>query len=185
VPDSFLCLTFHDACPVNRIATHEGMRAVDLEMAAYRHPLVDGAYAGISHLRCSARRLRRGDGIAISPDVAERATEAYRLRVSAAYPEYDDRDRFDLDLAAAAVVWTVEILRRTRPILAGKDPAGFFKVTARQRVLAVLEVVARLPCVSEHFPDVAPWVLGLAAALRTTWPPTNPLARAAAFPEGR
>lgn len=181
VAESFTCLTFHDCCPVNRIMTNRGMRAVDLEMAAFRHPLVDGAYAALAHLRCSARRLRSDDGIVMPADVAARATEAYRLRVASGYPEYGDQGRFHRDLGAAAVIWMVEILRRMRPSFAGKDPAGFFKVTARQRVFEVLATIAALAAVGEHAPAVASWADGLGAELRATWPSTPPMLHAAAF----
>jgi hypothetical protein len=86
--------------------------------------MVDGAYAAVGHLRCSARRLRRNDGNTIPQEVSRRATEAYRKRITAGYPEYADRERFDRDLAAASVVWMVEILRRMQPRLIGKDPSG-------------------------------------------------------------
>ncbi len=181
VPDSFLALTFHDACPVNRFVTSSGLRAVDLEMAGFRHPLLDGAYGAIGHLRCSVKRMRRDDGIGIPSDVRRLATEAYRSALVAGYPEYADRERFDADLAAASAVWMVEILRRTRPMIQRDEAPTFFGRTPRQRVLATLEVFSTLEVVTTRHAALTAWSDQLRQKLTSEWRDLPPLPHAGAF----
>ncbi len=181
VPDDFRCLTFNDACPVNRIVTAQGVRALDLEMAAFRHPMIDGAYAMIGHLRCTQKRLRKNDGLVIPPDVGLIATEAYRTAILDGYPEYQDRDRFDDDLAAAAAVWMVMILNRTRNRVTDVKAAKYFSVTSRQRTLAALDTFGQLASSMDQLPALASWAGDLSVQLRAKWPETPLLERCAAF----
>jgi hypothetical protein len=176
VPESFRSLTFNDACPVNRIVTADGVRAIDLEMAGFRHPMIDGAYAAIGHLRCVARRLRENDTLALPPTARSTATDAYRQAVLVGFPEYADTDRFHDDLAAASAVWMINILRRTRPGVAGDKPASFFGVTACQRILATLDAFSKLATTTGRLPAIDTWAHDLRGRLEAEWPETSPLA---------
>jgi hypothetical protein len=178
-PEPFSCLTFHDACPVNRVVTSAGVRAIDFEMADFRHPLIDGAYAAISHLRCSASRLRQGDGLAFPPSVRTRAVEVYREAIVAGYPEYAEDGRFHHDLSAATAVWMVEILRRNRPRVADDRPRRFFGVTACQRVIATLSAFSPSASNRQRLPHLVEWAEQLENRLRSEWPAHPPLSMAA------
>jgi hypothetical protein len=181
VPQSFRVLTFHDQCSVNRIVTVAGLRAVDLEMASFRHPMLDGAFGSIGHLRCMARRLRDDDGMVIPQGVRPLITDAYRESILKGFPEYEDDDRFFADLAAAAAVWMVEILRRARPGVRGGKPEGFFGVTAAQRVLATMSAFAELGASTGRLAALCLWAGEVSARLEAEWPPFSPLAPAAAL----
>ncbi len=182
VPESFRALTFHDQCQVNRIVTTTGVRAVDLEMAGFRNAMIDGSFGAIGHLRCMARRLRDDDAIALPQRVRQAATRAYRSGVVAGYPEYEDDDRFDDDLTAAAAVWLGFILTRSGPM--GDESVSFFKVTAAQRAVAALEAFIELADATNRLPGLAAWAGGLHERLLTEWPDLPPLPVAAAFREG-
>jgi hypothetical protein len=184
VPDSFRALTFNDQCSVNRIVTAAGLRVVDLEMAGFRHPMIDGAFGSIGHLRCMARRLRENDGIVIPPEVRPLVTDAYRMAVIAGFPEYEDDERFFDDLTAASAVWMVEILRRTRPGVGGDKPDGFFGVTACQRVLATLAAFGEVAGSTGRLSALAAWVDEVSARLEAEWPSFPPLPVAAALRPG-
>lgn len=185
VPASFRVLTFNDQCSVNRIITAAGVRAVDLEMAGFRHPMIDGAFASLGHLRCMARRLRDDDGMVIPPEVRPPVTDAYRAAVIDGFPEYEDDDRFSGDLTAAAAVWMVEILRRARPRVRGDKPEGFFGVTACQRVLATLAAFSELASSTGRLTALALWADEVSARLEVEWPSFPPLPLAAALrPDG-
>ncbi|MEA2002261.1 MAG: hypothetical protein U9N84_10325 [Actinomycetota bacterium] len=176
VPNTFRSLTFNDACPVNRIVTANGVRAVDLEMAGFRHPMLDGAYAAIGHLRCVVRRRRENDTLAIPPAVRSIATDAYREAMIAGFPEYADIDRFHADLAAASAVWMVNILQRTRPGVAGDRPTRFFGVTACQRTLATLAAFSEIATTTSRLPALNAWAHDLGDQLESEWPELPPLA---------
>ena len=176
VPQSFRVLTFHDQCSVNRIVTVAGLRAVDLEMASFRQPMLDGAFGSIGHLRCMARRLRDDDGMVIPQGVRPLITDAYRESILKGFPEYEDDDRFFADLAAAAAVWMVEILRRARPGVRGGKPEGFFGVTAAQRVLATMSASAELGASTGRLAALCLWAGEVSARLEAEWPPFSPLA---------
>jgi hypothetical protein len=172
---SFQALTFHDACPPNRIVTAAGVRALDLEIAGFRHPMSDGAYAAIGHLRCMVRRGRPGDGLAIPSSARELATDAYRRAVLASFPEYEDEDRFDDDLVAAGAIWMIYILSRMRPKVAGNRPRGFLGVTACQRVLATLAAFSELAASRGRLLALVAWAEGLHVQLVSDWPSLPPL----------
>ena len=179
VPESFHSLTFNDACPVNRIVNANGVRAVDLEMAGFRHPMIDGAYAAIGHLRCVVRRLRGNDTLALPPTARSITTDAYREAVLAGFPEYEDIDRFHEDLTAASAVWMINILRRTRPSVAGDKPSRFFGVTACQRILATLDAFSELATTTGRLPALNAWAHDLRGRLESEWPELPPLATVA------
>jgi len=175
VGPTFQSLTFNDSCPVNRLVTGSGVRALDLEMAAFRHPMIDGAYAAIGHLRCTAKRLRHDDGIVLPLDIRRIATDAYRQAMVAEFPEYEDDARFDADLAAAAAVWMVEILRRTRPRVEGDKALKYFSTTSCQRTIATLTAFSDLAEWTGRFPAIACWADEVSGRLQSTWPDLPPL----------
>ena len=167
-PASLAALTFHDACPPNRVLTASGVRILDLEMAAFRHPMIDGAYGAIGHLRCN-------DGLTVPVEIRRGMTAAYRERVLTGYPEYVDDDRFSDDLAAASAVWLVELLRRFRRRTDPDRPVGFFGTTGRQRVLAILDAFSDLSDETNRLTRLGTWSRQLRAGLDARWGPTPPL----------
>lgn len=164
VDTSFSALTFHDACPPNRVSTHVGMRALDLEMAAYRHPMIDGAYSPIGYLRCN-------DCHVIPAEVQAAMLEAYRDALVPAYPEYSTDARFNDDLAAAGAIWLIELLRRNRERADADRTAGFFGVTARQRVVATLDAFVALASITRELPGLTVWADELRSGLLARWGP--------------
>lgn len=177
VDASFTALTFHDVCPPNRVVTPAGMRALDLEMAAYRHPMVDGAYSVIAHLRCN-------DGMAIPDGIRTQMLDAYRRALVPAYPEYADEGRFVDDLAGAGAVWLIELLRRNHERANADRVAGFFGITARQRVIAVLDAFIALASITRDLPGLTVWADDLRAELFSRWGVVPPLPSLPGFGTG-
>jgi hypothetical protein len=172
VDESFTALTFHDACPPNRVVTRRGMRALDLEMAAFRHPMIDGAYSAIGYLRCN-------DCMAIPAETQALMIKAYRRALVPAYPEYETEERFVDDLAAAGAVWLIELLRRNRERAEADRVAGFFGITARQRVLAALDAFIALASITRELAGFVVWADELCSKLRSEWGTVPPLPRLA------
>ncbi len=168
VDETFTTLTFHDSCPPNRIVTATGMRALDLEIAAFRHPMVDGAYSSIGYLRCN-------DGLSIPAELRSAMLDAYRREVITGYPEYTSDEKFNDDLAAAGAIWLLELLRRNHERAAADRTAGFFGITARQRVLAAIDAFIALSAITRGMPALAVWADELRAMLTDRWGPVPPL----------
>jgi hypothetical protein len=165
-------LTFHDVCPPNRVVTPTGVRAVDLEMAGFRHPMIDAAYAVIGHLRCN-------DGLVIPPPIRRRMTEAYVGAISSGYPEYADPDRFGRDLVGATVVWFADLLRRFGAAARRDRTVGFFRTSARQRVLAAIDVLDAVTTASSRTTAIGAWAAALRNDMSAAW---GAVPRLATFP---
>jgi hypothetical protein len=73
----------------------------------------------------------------------------------------------------------VEILRRSRPKVAGDRPNRFFGVTASQRVLATLAAFRDAAATHDRMPHLASWAQDLGKRLESHWPDHPPLPEAA------
>jgi hypothetical protein len=145
------------------------LRFVDLEMVAFRHPFLDGAYPLIGHFRCMDCQ-RFPDGLAAA------MLHAYRSALVPAYPELTtDDDRFEAELVSACAVWLVLMLRGLPDALARDRVVGFQLARSRQRLLAVLGAFIAASGPSGRLPRLAGTCRRIRELLAGRWVDTEPL----------
>jgi aminoglycoside/choline kinase family phosphotransferase len=172
-PSDTTSLVFHDACPVNRIATARGIRAIDFEHAMFAHPALDAAYPAIGHLACTTR-TRPGEQIAWPLPARLAAELAYLDVARPARPSWD-ADGFVPDLAAATLAWLATILGRARERTVPDDRRGPSRTIARRRVVSALDAVLAVADRTAELASTARWCTEVLDRCRSRWPGTTPL----------
>jgi hypothetical protein len=168
-----------DPCPGNDLRTAAGVRFVDFEQASLGNGLVELAYFRIGFPTCWC-------AMSVTGAPLEEAERAYR----ATWQNLTGTD-VPGDLADACAGWLirgdalVERAHRQSADHLARVPAEDFAwgyITARERLLHRLDVVAGLTRGRDRLPALGRVSAALAARLRTRWPALRPLPAASTRP---
>lgn len=173
---SLECFTFDDQCPPNRIVAAGGMRFIDLERGAFRHPFIDGAYPRIGHLRCM-------DGLRLPDEVQLEMLAVYREELAAFFPDLAESERFEREMTYACGLWLVRLLSALPAALTKDRTVGFFAITSRQRIIASLDAFLAISAAAEHVPALVATSRRILEELGQRWPDVKSLPRFPAFDE--
>jgi hypothetical protein len=161
-----------DPCPGNDLRTAAGVRFVDFEQASLGNGLVELAYLRIGFPTCWC-------ALSVAGPPLEEAERTYRAT-------WRDLTETDVpgDLADACAGWLirgdalVERAHRQSADHLARVPAEDFAwgyITARERLLHRLDVVAGLTRGGDRLPALGQLSAALAARLRARWPALRPL----------
>jgi hypothetical protein len=171
-PASHHALLHGDPCPGNDLHTDAGVRFVDFEQASLGNGLVELAYFRIGFPTCWS-------ALSVTGAPLEEAERSYR----ATWRNLTGTD-VPGDLADACAGWLirgdalVERAHRQSADHLARVPAEDFTwgyITARERLLHRLDVVAGLTRGRDRLPALGQLSAAMAARLRARWPALRPL----------
>ncbi len=160
-PGPFRCYTHGDPTLSNAFLTSRGLRFIDFETGAFRHALVDGAFARIRYLNSVfARRIPVG--------LQRRLTEEYRRQLAQWLPEADDDRLFARGLLAACAAW-LAVLCSLLPSVADHDRM-WGRTTWRQRIVTGLADFAATAAELGALAALGDVATAMERELRRRWP---------------